>query len=75
MPLVSQDLPRSLVSTTESAETTAEKHVLVVDDEPAIRTLLYGVFADAGYRVSRAANGVEALQQVRCLDPTSSLST
>jgi DNA-binding response OmpR family regulator len=40
-----------------------------VDDEPAIRTLLYGIFADAGYRVSRAANGAEALQQVRLSRP------
>jgi DNA-binding response OmpR family regulator len=70
MPIVSQDVPRrDLISTRGAAKTTAEKHVLVVDDEPAIRTLLYGVFADAGYRVSRAANGAEALQQVRLSRP------
>lgn len=35
--------------------------ILVVDDEPAIRTFLVEGLTDAGYRVSTASNGAEAL--------------
>lgn len=35
--------------------------VLVVDDEPAIREVVYRVLSSAGYRVRTAANGAEAL--------------
>jgi two-component system, chemotaxis family, chemotaxis protein CheY len=36
-------------------------HVLVVDDEPAIRTFLVEALTDAGFSVTTAANGAEAL--------------
>ena len=39
---------------------TAPRHILVVDDEPNIRKLLSGVLEDEGYRVSTAAEGLEA---------------
>src|SRR5687768_1870052 len=34
---------------------------MVVDDEPALRSLLTDAFGDAGYRVHQAADGLEAL--------------
>ncbi|MBI2324922.1 MAG: EAL domain-containing protein [Chloroflexi bacterium] len=37
-------------------------HVLVVDDEPAILSLVQQVLAENGYRVKTAANGQEALE-------------
>ena len=39
----------------------AGEHILIVDDEPAIRTSLRGVLEDEGYRVSAAASGSDAL--------------
>ena len=47
----------------------AEKTVLVVDDEPEIRDSLRDVLEDEGYRVCLAANGEEALAQLRTLQP------
>jgi two-component system, NtrC family, nitrogen regulation response regulator NtrX len=42
----------------------AGEHILIVDDEPAIRTSLRGVLEDEGYRVSSAPGGSEALAAV-----------
>ena len=39
--------------------------VLVVDDEPAIRDLLFEGLKDSGFDCSVAANGAEALEQLR----------
>ena len=39
--------------------------ILVVDDEPAIRDLLWQFLTDRGYRVRTAQDGVEALAQVK----------
>lgn len=36
-------------------------HILVVDDEPGIRTILGGVLESAGYKVDAVASGEEAL--------------
>jgi two-component system alkaline phosphatase synthesis response regulator PhoP len=44
-------------------------HVLVVDDEPAIVEIVRDYLADAGYRVSTAQSGDEALRQVRSILP------
>jgi len=44
-------------------------HVLVVDDEPAIVEIVRDYLADAGYRVSTARSGDEALRQVRSIIP------
>ena len=44
-------------------------HVLVVDDEPAIVEIVRDYLVDAGYRVSTAHSGEEALRQVRSIRP------
>lgn len=41
------------------------KHVLVVDDEPDLRTIVGQVLREVGYVVASAANGAEALEQLR----------
>ena len=41
------------------------KRVLVVDDEPDIRTIVSQVLRDAGYTAVVAANGAEALDRMR----------
>jgi len=45
------------------------KHVLVVDDDPAIVEIVRDYLSDAGYRVSTAHSGDEALSQVRSIRP------
>lgn len=42
----------------------ALSHILVVDDDPEIRLLMRRCFEGSGYRVSEAASGSEALQQM-----------
>jgi len=44
-------------------------HVLVVDDEPAIVAIVRDYLADAGYRVTTARSGDEALRQIRSITP------
>ncbi|MET0144691.1 MAG: response regulator transcription factor [Ilumatobacteraceae bacterium] len=44
-------------------------HVLVVDDEPDIVAVVRDYLADAGYRVSTARSGEEALRLVRSIVP------
>jgi DNA-binding response OmpR family regulator len=44
-------------------------HVLVVDDEPAIVEIVRDYLADAGYRVSTARSGDEALRRLRSVTP------
>jgi two-component system nitrogen regulation response regulator NtrX len=39
----------------------AGEHILIVDDEPAIRGSLRGVLEDEGYRVTAVASGADAL--------------
>jgi CheY-like chemotaxis protein len=41
------------------------KHILVVDDDVAIRDVIARVLRDEGYAVSTAANGVQALAELR----------
>jgi signal transduction histidine kinase/CheY-like chemotaxis protein len=43
----------------------AGKSILVVDDDPSIRSLLQQEFTDAGYAVRLAVDGREALQRIR----------
>jgi two-component system, OmpR family, alkaline phosphatase synthesis response regulator PhoP len=44
-------------------------HVLVVDDEPQIVEIVRDYLADAGYRVSTARSGDEALRHARSITP------
>lgn len=41
-----------------------EKAILVVDDEPDVRKFLATIVKDAGFQVSTAVDGVDALEQV-----------
>jgi DNA-binding response OmpR family regulator len=43
--------------------------ILVVDDEPSIREFLSFVLGDEGFRVSTAADGIEALEAARQSPP------
>ena len=43
--------------------------LLVVDDQPGIRRLLYEVFSDDGYRVDAVAGGQEAINKAVQLKP------
>jgi two-component system cell cycle sensor histidine kinase/response regulator CckA len=59
------------VSTTSTAsaappagESTAERQVMVVDDEPGVRLLMARLLREAGYSVHEACDGLEALEFV-----------
>ena len=41
----------------------APTRILVVDDDADFRAILYHLLANAGYRVSQAANGTEGLER------------
>jgi len=45
-------------------------HVLVIDDEPALRTTLQRVLVDAGLSVDLAANGREGLERLAARRPS-----
>jgi two-component system, NtrC family, nitrogen regulation response regulator NtrX len=47
----------------------AKEELLIVDDEPNIRTSLEGVLRDEGYRVSSVESAEEALRRVRQTPP------
>ena len=46
-----------------------QKRLLVVDDDPSVRTMLKRVLAGEGYRVRSAANGAAALQAAKSAPP------
>jgi len=46
-----------------------EKTILVVDDEPTIRSLLRQEITEAGYQIKEAVNGKEALKSIRKQQP------
>ncbi|MGI8404651.1 MAG: response regulator [Thermomicrobiales bacterium] len=43
--------------------------ILIVDDEPNIVDLLCVLLEDEGYRVYRAANGLQAIDEIRRIEP------
>ena len=45
------------------------KNILIVDDEENIRIILENVFADAGYRVETAKDGLQALEKMKRFRP------
>ncbi len=38
-----------------------KEHILIIEDEKAIRDVLYDLLTDAGYEVSLAGDGLEGL--------------
>ncbi len=48
---------------------TSKHRILVVDDEPSVRDSLAGFLNDAGYEVSTAEHGFDALLQLRSVTP------
>ena len=52
-----------------SNDSVAEKHVLIVDDEPDFADLLRSILVNAGYTVATAYNCEDALAQVRKTRP------
>ena len=53
-----------------SGPETGTRPVLVVDDEPDIRTFVRLALEDEGYGVVTAANGAEALEVLRATNPS-----
>src|SRR5688500_6465209 len=53
------------VSQEAQPQSTAPIHVLLVEDEPDLRSTLRYNLKRSGYLVTQAANGVEALDRVR----------
>ena len=51
------------------------KHILVVDDEPRIAEIARDYLERAGFSVTTAGNGADALAIARTRHPTSSSST
>jgi len=47
----------------------SEKRVLVVDDEPDVRSFLAACIEDAGFQVETAVDGVDALEKVEANAP------
>ena len=43
---------------------TAKQHILIVDDEPNMRTILSGLLQREGYQTTTASQGVEALERL-----------
>lgn len=61
IPQIKKDIPSSLDQ---------EKEILIVDDEENIRILLRQELEEAGYGVSEASNGKEALEKIRKEQPS-----
>lgn len=48
-----------------NSDSMRSRQILVVDDDPSIREMIVQVLEDAGYRVSGAADGLEALDYLK----------
>jgi CheY-like chemotaxis protein len=56
-------------SVSPPARAPSNRVVLVVEDDPAIRSVITDVLEDRGYRVVSSTNGAEALQQLELVRP------
>src|SRR5262249_816058 len=54
--------PRQPRASPQRVSSMAGEHILIGDDEPAIRSTLRGVLEDEGYRVSAVGGGADALK-------------
>jgi CheY-like chemotaxis protein len=50
-----------------------QQHILVVDDDPAIRDVVADILEMSDYAVRTAANGAEALEKIRAEPPAAVL--
>ena len=66
---------RSRTPPSRTKRTADVKHILVVDDEPRITEITRDYLERAGFRVTTAANGADALAIARSRRPISSSST
>ena len=53
----------------DRANTPPNRVVMVIEDDPAIRSVMTDVLEDRGYRVVTSSNGAEALQQLESVRP------
>ena len=60
-----KQLKEQVAHTTLLNQHIAAPHILVVDDDDSIRSLLQQELGDAGYHIEEASNGKEALEKVR----------
>lgn len=56
-------------SKTEDAERPESPDILVVDDDPGVRSLLVKALTGGGYRVRAASDGLEALKELEAARP------
>lgn len=56
-----QDAEKNAVPSSESQERTLSGTILLVDDEDALREMLYDFLTESGYSVHASRNGIEAL--------------
>ena len=66
-------LEASVGSGSQRKADSVTNHILVVDDEPSIRSMVTAVLESEGYPVSTAANGEEALQAIASDPPDAML--
>jgi CheY-like chemotaxis protein len=66
---VADDPPEGEQLATGSVQDNRVMHILVVDDEPDIRTMLEVVLAAEGWAVEQAASGAEGLDAFRSAKP------
>ena len=62
-------MTRGMNATTIGQENKAQFTILIVDDEKAIREMLYEALSEQGYRVVTAQNGIEAMDRAQETHP------
>jgi CheY-like chemotaxis protein len=62
LPRFSGDTPRPALPQSAIQEATGREHILIVEDDPTVRTLVAAMLSQCGYTTLAAASGEEALQ-------------
>ncbi|HUX84101.1 MAG TPA: response regulator [Chitinophagaceae bacterium] len=68
MPMAFNDLVKQLkeqITLPQEGSVSRNAHILIVDDDEAIRSLLKQELEDAGYQIQEAENGKKALESIR----------